>query len=136
MVRDIVKDTAILSQRSEKATEDDAQVVTDLLDTLAENSDMAVCLAANQIGELKRVIALVGGEGPYAMVNPIIVDRKQPYFADEECLSVEGSRKVRRYKRIKVRYLDADFKPQSTTLTDFAAEAVQHAVDHCNGILV
>lgn len=136
MVRDIIHDTDILSQKSEKATEDDAGIVQDLLDTFEANADTAVCLAANQIGELKRIIVVNDAGTTRVMVNPMIIDKKQPYFPTEECLSIEGQKTVRRYKRIKVRYLDADFKLHTDKFDEYVAEVIQHAVDHCNGVLV
>lgn len=136
MVRDIITDTELLSQECEKATQEDAGVIQDLLDTFHANAETAAGLAANQIGELKRIIVVNDGEQTIVMVNPLIVDKKQPYFPTEECLSLEGSKQVRRYRRIKVRYLDADFKLQNKMFTEFTAEVIQHEVDHCNGILV
>ena len=49
MIKELVKDDAVLSQPCEKATVADAQVAQDLLDTLAA-TEGAACLAANQIG--------------------------------------------------------------------------------------
>ena len=52
MIKELVKDTELLSTPCEPATADDADLATDLLDTLASLED-AACLAANQIGETK-----------------------------------------------------------------------------------
>lgn len=139
MVKDIVTDKELLSVKCEKATPEDAQVITDLLDTFEEHADECVCMAANMIGQTKRIIAVADAEeGTRLMVNPVIVDRKQPYFAQEGCLTrPDGSeRGAKRYKRIKVRYLDADFAEHEHVFQGYAAQIVQHAVDHCNGVLV
>ena len=49
MIRTIMRDPMFLAQKSENAMEADAQVVTDLLDTLRANLDHCVGMAANMI---------------------------------------------------------------------------------------
>ena len=50
MIKTIMRDPMFLAQKSENATEVDAQIVTDLLDTLRANLDHCVGMAANMIG--------------------------------------------------------------------------------------
>lgn len=50
MVKKIVRDPFFLQQKSEAATEADRKTVEDLLDTLNENRDRCVGMAANMIG--------------------------------------------------------------------------------------
>ena len=50
MVKELVHDPMFLAQKSELATEADAQVLTDLLDTLRAHLDGCVGMAANMIG--------------------------------------------------------------------------------------
>ena len=54
MVKKIMRDPLFLAQKSVDATEDDKQVVTDLLDTLRANLDHCVGMAANMIGVKKK----------------------------------------------------------------------------------
>ena len=61
MIRPIIHDPLFLAQKSLPATEADRQVITDLLDTLRANLDRCVGMAANMIGERKRVIVLCNG---------------------------------------------------------------------------
>ena len=69
MIKDLVNDEAILSQPCAAATAEDAPLAQDLLDTLASLED-AVCLAANQIGVTKAVVAYVDdNEQPHVMYN-------------------------------------------------------------------
>ena len=56
MVRRIVKNTKFLAQVSREATKKDSQIIEDLLDTLRANRDYCVGMAANMIGEKKRII--------------------------------------------------------------------------------
>ncbi|HCY35111.1 MAG TPA: peptide deformylase, partial [Ruminococcus sp.] len=46
MIREIVKDTFFLSQKSEPATRQDQPVIQDLLDTVRANADRCVGMAA------------------------------------------------------------------------------------------
>ena len=61
MVKKIMRDPLFLAQKSVDATEDDKQVVTDLLDTLRANLDHCVGMAANMIGVKKNIIVVAAG---------------------------------------------------------------------------
>lgn len=138
MIAEIVTDKEQLSVKSEPATPEDAQVIQDLLDTFAAHEDECVCMAANMIGQPKRIIVIATEDGPYLMVNPVITARKQPWFAQEECLCRPGAkaRGAKRYKRIKVTFQDASFEEHTGTFTDYGAQMVQHCIDHCDGIVI
>ena len=56
MIKPVIHDPFFLSQPSEPADRSDAQVITDLLDTLRANLDGCVGMAANMIGIKKRII--------------------------------------------------------------------------------
>ena len=100
MIRPIIHDPLFLAQKSQPATEADRQVITDLLDTLRANLDRCVGMAANMIGEQKRVIVVCNGPLQMVMVNPVILARSGEYEAEEGCLSLAGTRKTKRYKKI------------------------------------
>lgn len=137
MVREIVRDTIFLQQRSVPATADDREVITDLVDTLIANSDRCVGLAANMIGINKTILAAFLRGKVTVMVNPIIIDRSAAeYEAEEACLSLTGVRKVKRNKVITVEYLDKTFKKKKSTYRGFDAEIIQHEIDHFSGILI
>lgn len=136
MIRQICKDIIILSQRSVPATKADISVLDDLLDTLRANSDRCVGMAANMIGVNKRIIAFSVGPMNIPMINPVIAKRTGPYETKEGCLSLDGIRKTTRYQSITVEFFDRDFKQQKQTFTGFAAQIIQHEIDHCDGILI
>ena len=137
MIREIVKDTFFLSQKSEPATRQDQPVIQDLLDTVRANADRCVGMAANMIGERKTILVAQVGKDYLVMVNPKIVDHsKQCYETEESCLSLTGQRPVKRYSVIVVEYLDRKFKRKKQTFRDFEAQIIQHEVDHFNGILI
>ena len=131
-----MRDPLFLAQKSVDATEDDKQVVTDLLDTLRANLDHCVGMAANMIGVNKSIIVVAAGPFQFAMVNPVITKKSGEYKTEEGCLSLDGVRPCIRYEEIEVDYLDSNFKPQHGKYSGFTAQIIQHEVDHCNGVVI
>ena len=136
MKREIMKDVEFLAQKAEPAAAADRSVAEDLLETLAAHKDGCVCMAANMIGVNKRIIAF-DNEGTYmVMFNPEIVKRSGPYETEEGCLSLEGTRKTRRWKSVKVRYQNEKFEIRIKTFTGWTAQIIQHEIDHCEGRII
>ena len=137
MVKELMHDPLFLAKKSEKTTEADLQIAQDLLDTLIAHEDGCVGMAANMIGQLKRIIAF-DNDGEYmVMFNPEIIKKADPYETEEGCLSLLGGpRKTKRYKTIKVQYQNEKFQTRIKTFKDFPAQIIQHEVDHCDGILI
>ncbi len=136
MIRQIIHDPLFLARKSEPADEGDQQLITDLLDTLRANLDCCVGMAANMIGERKRVIVFCNGPMQMIMVNPRITAGADEYETEEGCLSLAGVRKVKRYRKITVTYQDRLFRRQTGTFEGFTAQIIQHEINHCDGILV
>ena len=136
MVREIMKDTAFLSQKAEPATPEDVSVAQDLLETLEAHEDGCVGMAANMIGVNKRIIAF-DNEGKYmVMFNPEIIKRAGPYEAREGCLSLPGTRSAKRWKSIKVQYQTEAFQTRFKTFNGWTAQISQHEIDDCEGVLI
>lgn len=137
MIKEIVHDPIFLSLKSEVATKEDLQVAEDLLDTLIAHKDGCVGMAANMIGERKRIIAF-DNEGTYmVMFNPEIIKKTEPYETEEGCLSLLGGpRKCKRYKTIKVKWQTKEFQRRIKNFTGWTSQIIQHEIDHCNGILI
>ena len=136
MIRQIVRDTFFLSQKSAPAVPADRAVVQDLIDTVRANADRCAGMAANMIGFHKRIIAFNAGPLTVALINPEIIRREQPYEAEEGCLSLSGTRRTTRYQLIELTYLDQSFKPCRQVYTGWIAQVIQHEIDHCNGVLI
>ena len=136
MVCEICRDEAFLAQKAEPAAAEDLGTARDLLDTLIAHKDGCVGMAANMIGVNKRIIAF-DNEGEYmVMLNPMIVKQSGVYEAEEGCLSLTGTRKVRRFKSIKVQWQNEKLQTRLKTFTGWTAEIIQHEIDHCDGILI
>ncbi len=136
MVRDIVHDPLFLGRKSENASECDISIADDLIDTLVENREKCVGMAANMIGKLKSIIVFDDIGTIREMFNPEIISQKQSFETEEGCLSLSGIRKVKRYKSIKVRWQTREFQVRIKTFSGWTAQIIQHEIDHCNGILI
>lgn len=136
MICKICRDEAFLSQKASPAVPEDASVAQNLLDTLKANKKGCVGMAANMIGVNKRIIAF-DNDGKYMiMFNPVILSKSDGYVAEEGCLSLEGTRLTKRFKKISVQWQDESFKTKTAVFTDWTAQIIQHEIDHCNGILI
>lgn len=136
MIRPVVKDILFLGQKSEIATKEDISVVDDLVDTLRENLEHCVGMAANMIGIKKRILVFAVGNIIVPMVNPVILKKENSYETEESCLSLTGFRKTMRYETIEVEYFDRNFKKHKEIFTGFTAQIIQHEMDHFEGIII
>ena len=136
MVKPIVRDVFFLGQKSEESTKDDIQVAKNLQDTLAAHRADCVGMAANMIGYKKRTIIVSKGIIDLVMNNPVLISKSGEYETEEGCLSLDGTRKTTRYKDIEVEYEDINFRKQKQKFSGFAAQIVQHEMDHLEGIII
>lgn len=139
MVKDLVRDVDVLSVPCEKATADDAQLAEDVADTL-KSLDEVACLAANQIGVTKQVVAyLDDGDEVRVMFNPKLLRALYPIKTEEECMTLDEPSRVTRYGKVNVAYdelVDGKLVPRKRDFQGNTAQAIQHVIDHCKGKLV
>ena len=94
-------------------------------------------IAANMIGELKNIIVVYDGKQYLVLINPQMIQAHKPlYTCQEGCLCHDGLKETKRYEKIKVKYLDQDFRPKIKTFDKQTAQIIQHEIDHCQGILI
>lgn len=136
MIKEIVKDPILLRRKARNATAADLLIAQDLLDTLTAHKDGCVGMAANMIGQAVRIIAFDNNGAYMVMLNPEIIKCSDQYEIEEGCLSLEGVRKTKRYRSIKVRYQNETMQIRLKTFTGWTAQIIQHEIDHCNGILI
>jgi peptide deformylase len=109
-----------------------------LLDNMKDTMRDAdgVGLAAPQIGISKRVVVLDVGEGLLELINPEIISFSGEATDVEGCLSLPGvQEEVVRAAEVKVKALDRNGEEVIITGTDLLARALQHEIDHLEGIL-
>ncbi len=137
MIKELVHDPMLLGRVSQLATAEDLDIARDLMDTLVAHRQTCVGMAANMIGERKRIIAFDDNGTYMLMLNPEILKADGVYETEESCLSLLGGpRKTKRYRKIKVRYQNEQLQVRIKTFEGFTAQIIQHEVDHCNGILI
>ncbi len=137
MIKELMHDPLFLAKPSREATCEDKEVAKDLLDTLSAHSEECVGMAANMIGESIRIICFVADKGYQIMLNPEIVKQEGAYQTEEGCLSLLGGpRPTLRYRKIKVKFQTVEGKVRLQTFEGWAAQIIQHEIDHCNGILI
>jgi peptide deformylase len=138
MIKEIVKDEAILTLKSETVSMEEAkEIIADLLDTAKAHIDNCAGLAAPQIGVNKRVVVVRSGDSFFPMVNPVVVKKTGKKFLNHEgCLSLDGIRAVERYASVLVNYTDGKGKRQTKTFNGTLAIVIQHETDHLNGVLI
>lgn len=114
-------------------------LIRDMFETMY--SAEGVGLAATQVGVAKRVIVLDVSPvdeaiPPVAVVNPEIVSRSGSVTGVEGCLSVPGVQgEVCRAETVEVRGLDEQGNPLRIRAAGILSRALQHEVDHLDGIL-
>lgn len=127
----------VLRQHSSEVSTVDGEVRR-LIEDMFETMDAArgVGLAANQVGVAKRVAVVAVDDDRFAMVNPRIVEAEGRIVAEEGCLSIpEIYGDVARAERVVVEADDADGVPYRKEATGLTARAIQHEIDHLDGIL-
>ena len=123
------------SQAVEQITPEILSLITDMIETMYFASGIG--LAAPQVGVLKRIIVVEGEEeGAIALINPKIVKQEGKVIAEEGCLSFPDLyAEVQRFLRVTVKALDPQGKEVEITREDLVARALQHEIDHLEGIL-
>jgi peptide deformylase len=119
-------------------------LVNDLLDTMRSGPG-SVGVAASQVGVTLRVCVVdVSGNrhgkdnhhGLLCMINPEIVAREGAAIMREGCMSVpDYTGDVERATAITIRFSEPDGTMREVVASGFEAVAIQHEMDHLDGIL-
>ena len=110
------------------------KLIQDMFDTMTEAE--GVGLAAPQVGENVRLIVLNMGDGPFEIINPVIIDEVGEQVGVEGCLSVPGFYgDVTRFLQVTVGGINSKGKKVKVTGEGLLARALQHEIDHLDGVL-
>ena len=127
----------VLRQRSPEiaAVDDELRAfIADLFETM--DAARGVGLAANQVGVARRVAVVSADGNRFAMINPVIVESSGRDTAEEGCLSIPDIfADVTRPDRVVLEALGADGQPFRLEAEGLTARAIQHELDHLDGIL-
>ncbi len=111
------------------------KLIDNMVETLHKSS--GVGLAANQVGvPLRIVIIEIPDEELLVLINPEIVETKGERTVVEGCLSIPGYQaEISRAETVKVRAKGRNGRIIRRKAADLLAQAIQHEVDHLNGVL-
>jgi len=119
--------------------------IQDLIDNMIEimySTPTGIGLAANQVGELKRIIVFDLDPGkeernPAALINPIIVIGEGEITREEACLSlIDFTAPITRNAQVKVQGVDRHGNPMDIEAEGLKAVCLQHEIDHLDGTLI
>lgn len=97
-----------------------------------------VGLASTQVGSNLRLCVVQTEDILYVLINPQITSKsKTKIISEEGCLSFPGKFfPISRHEEVQVRYLDENGIPSKVKGRDLLARALQHEIDHLDGILI
>lgn len=132
-----------VSKPVEKIDKEIQKLIEDMFETMC--AAPGVGLAAVQVGVLKRILVIDIGrmEGeqrkpdPLVVINPVIKIAEGQIEWEEGCLSLPGfTLPMIRSKKLVVEGLDRNGNPAKILGEDLLAVALQHEIDHLDGILL
>ncbi|MCL4466351.1 MAG: peptide deformylase [Chloroflexi bacterium] len=118
------------------------RLIDDMVETM--HATNGVGLAAPQVGVPLRLAVIqvpADYEEPHAgelfvLINPEIVKTTEPQDIDEGCLSLPGyAGTIQRAAKVTVKARDRNMKEYRLRAEGTLAQAVQHELDHLNGVL-
>ncbi|MEB3245675.1 MAG: peptide deformylase [Vampirovibrionales bacterium] len=117
------------------------QIVADMTETMYSFGG-AVGLAAPQVGVTQRIIVIdtaakTTRDRQMILINPVIIKSSRNKQVREGCLSFpEYLANVKRATKLTVQAYDASGTPQTFDVEGLEAVAVQHEIDHLDGVLM
>lgn len=100
-------------------------------------NNKGIGLAAPQVGLDIQLAVVDTGEGLIKLINPIILKREGIDVMEEGCLSIPQTIvTVKRAKKITVQYSNDKKERVTKTYEGMTAKAIQHEMDHLNGVLI
>jgi peptide deformylase len=128
------------AKRVAKVDQSIRQLAQEMLQTMYTADGIG--LAAPQVGINKQIIVIDcepdnPENPPLVLINPVIKRFGRSLCdAQEGCLSIPGVYlDVRRPEEIEVAYKDENGRPQTIKATGLLSRAIQHEMDHLNGVM-
>ena len=116
-------------------------LIDDMFDTMYEENGIG--LAANQVGvDLNLFIIDISdieeeGESIHVFINGEIIESSGESWFEEGCLSIPDIRlDVKRPETITFKYQDESGHEHTKEISGLLARAIQHEVDHLNGVFI
>lgn len=117
------------------------RLVRDMLETMYKIEGIG--LASCQVGVPKRIVVIDISRGEnkkqaLVFINPEITSQKGQEISTEGCLSFIPKIKadIKRTTEVTLKALNLDGKEIRIVAKDLLARAIQHEIDHLNGVLI
>jgi len=129
----------VLRQKAKRVRNIDSSIerlIDDMLETMHAASGMG--LAAPQVGVPLQlaIIEMPEEEELIVLINPQIVKKSGERLVDEGCLSIPGYRgDITRSVSVTVKGRNRQGKEIRLKATELLAQALEHEIDHRNGVL-
>jgi len=128
----------VLRQKAKRVSNIDGSIrklASDMIETM--HAAPGVGLAAPQVGVSLRVVVIgIPEQEDFVLINPEIVRRTGERMVTEGCLSVPGYYgEIKRAQRVTAKGKDLSGKEVRIKADGLLAEALEHEVDHLNGVL-
>ena len=135
---------SVLRKKAKPVRQVDAELVRfagDMIETMKQANGIG--LAANQVGDLRRVIVVDLSameenidQSPIALVNPEVLAGDGTWGMEEGCLSIPEIREeVVRPETVRVRFNDLASEEREIAASGMLARVLLHEIDHLNGVL-
>jgi len=129
----------VLRQKAKRVKTIDGSIkklIANMLETVHADPGRAA-LAAPQVGVSLRVIVIdIPGAENIVLINPEIVKRSGERSVTEGCLSVPGYYgEIKRSEQVTAKGRDASGKEIRIKADELLAQALEHEIDHLNGML-
>ncbi|WP_353683942.1 peptide deformylase [Thermodesulfovibrio sp. 3907-1M] len=133
----------VLKKKAELVNDIDGDLqkfIDNMIETMYNSNGIG--LAAPQVGVSKRVIIVdtsprQENQSLIVLINPEIINSEGEVLSEEGCLSLPGFiTRLKRNERVFVKGLDRKGKPIEIEATGLLARALQHEIDHLDGILL
>ncbi|MBW4420801.1 MAG: peptide deformylase [Myxacorys californica WJT36-NPBG1] len=128
------------AKRVAKVDDEIRQIVRQMLQTMY--SEDGIGLAAPQVAINKQIVVIdIDPENPehqpLVLINPTVKSFGSEIVASQEgCLSIPGVYlDVQRPEAIEVSFKDEQGRPRTIKATGLLSRAIQHEIDHLNGVL-
>ncbi|ERG66448.1 MAG: methionyl-tRNA formyltransferase [Exiguobacterium chiriqhucha] len=112
------------------------QTVDRLFDTMYEYDGVGVAAPQVNLNQRLAVVHTDDETGPLVLINPEIIETSGTEVGLEGCLSIPGEFGfVERHETIVVKTQDLKGRTQQVKASGFFARAIQHEIDHLDGVL-
>lgn len=119
-------------------TSDIKRLAEDMLETMYYHEGLG--LAGPQVGVPLRIAVMDvrrGGSGKIVLINPVICEMGKLEPMEEGCLSIPGiTATIQRAGELAVEFTTLSGKRKTMKSSGLAAQAVQHEIDHLDGLLI